>query len=268
MLPYFSPEQVVLLRYLIACGFYLLLFAGGFFPRPRWRDCGWMLLLGVLGITIYQLFFVSGIARTTAGGASMVVAANPVFASLLAYFFLREKLSALAWGGIAISFIGVGIITFASGTGVGGEVLGYLMMVTAVFSISIYFVFQKPFFARYSPLAMTAYTSIGGTIPLLFWLPQSLEAARFAPMSALVSLVIMGIFSSGIGFLLWFYALAKLPAGKVTSFLFLQPVFVTIIAWFWLSEIPSTVTFIGGVVVLTGVGLILWPGMGRFKRQR
>ena len=261
VLPYFSAEQVVLLRYLVACVFYIALFAAGQFALPRWRDLPLLFVLGVLGVTVYQLLFVYGVGRVTAAAASMIIAANPVFASLLARLFLREKLSKLAWCGIGISLAGVALITF--GKGIGGEFAGYLMLVIATLSISVYFVFQKPFFDRYSPLAMTSWTSVAGTLPLLYFLPQAADAALAAPPSALLSIAAMGVFSSGIGFFLWFYALSKLPAGIVTSTLFLQPVFVTVIAWFWLREIPTTHTFIGGAITLFGVALILLPGRRR-----
>ena len=258
VLPYFSAEQVVLLRYLVACAFYLALFAAGGFARPRLRDLPLIFVLGVLGVTLYQLLFVHGVGRVAAGAGAMIIAANPVFASLLARVFLREKLSKLAWGGIAISLAGVALITF--GKGVGGEFAGYVMLVLAALVIAVYFVFQKPFFARYSPLSMTAWTSVAGALPLLYFLPPAVDAARVAPVSALLSIAAMGVFSSGIGFFLWFYALSKLPAGIVTSTLFLQPLFVTVIAWFWLHELPSAQAFAGGVVTLFGVALILLPG--------
>ncbi len=265
VLPYFDAAQVVLLRYLVACLFYLVLFVMGKYPLPQRRDLPLILILGVLGITVYQLLFVAGLARVAAGAASMIITANPVFVSLLARVFLGEKLSARAWVGIAISLAGVALITLGQGvdSGVDGELVGYLMLVVAVLSISVYFVFQKPFFARYSPLSMTSYTSIAGVLPLLYLLPESVEAARQAPLDALLSIAVMGVFSSGVGFLLWFYALSRLPAGIVTSFLFLQPVFVIIMAWFWLSETPATQVLVGGAIILLGLALILAPARSR-----
>ncbi len=57
-LPYFNVEQVVLLRYLVACAFYLALFLLGKYPLPKLRDIPLLLLLGLLGVTVYQLLFV------------------------------------------------------------------------------------------------------------------------------------------------------------------------------------------------------------------
>lgn len=255
VLPYFSVEQIVLFRYLVASLFYVLVFLFGGFSLPKKKDLIPIAALALLGVTVYQLCFVFSLQRITAGAASMIITANPVVASLLAWVFLKERLSSLSWAGIAISFCGVVIISVVKGTG--GELVGYLVLMIAVVSIAIFFVFQKPFFTRYTPLAMTSYTSIIGTIPLLYLLPDAIGPAKSAPLSAWFSIIGMGVLSSGVGFLLWFYALSKLPAGIVTSFLFLQPVFVTTIAWYWLEELPSLMTFVGGIVVLFGVSLIL-----------
>lgn len=254
-LPYFSVEQIVLFRYVVACLFYFGLFLLDKFPLPKLRDIPLLILLGILGVTIYQLCFVFGMGRVAGGAAAMVITANTVVASLLAWIFLSEKLSRLTWTGIAVSMIGVAIISLLKGTD--GDSVGYLALIIAVFAISIFFVFQKPFFNRYSPLAMTSYTSLGGTLPLLIFLPQTIEATSTAPLAPILWVVGMGIFSSGIGFLLWFYALSKLRAGIVVSFLFLQPLFVGYLSWVWLEEIPATKTLIGGAVVLFGMAIIL-----------
>lgn len=269
-LTYFTAAEMVALRYVVACGFYLAWFWAAGFAWPARRDWPAIFALGLLGVTVYQLLFVLGIGRVTAGAAAMLIAANPVFAGLLARVFLREKLSRLAWCGIGVSFTGVALIAVEKD--VGGEFLGALLLIVATLSISVYFVFQKPFFNRYSPLSMTAWTSFAGTLPLLFYLPAAVDAAWHASAAALWSVAAMGVFSSGIGFVLWLYALSKLPAATVTSFLFLQPVFVTVMAWFWLAEVPSAQAFAGGAVVLFGVALVLLPGNrfagGRWRIKR
>ncbi|MEM7193651.1 MAG: DMT family transporter [Pseudomonadota bacterium] len=255
-LPFFTVEQIVLLRYIIASAFYIALFAMGMFPLPKKKDLPVISALAILGVTVYQLLFVFGLGRVTAAAASMIITANPVVVSLLARAFLKESLGWLSWVGILLSFGGVAVISLAKGAD--GALIGYGALLVAVVSIAIFFVFQKPYFKHYSPLSMTSYTSILGTMPLLYWIPGIIQPAMDAPVSAWISIIVMGVFSSGIGFLLWFYALSRLPAGIVSSFLFLQPVFVTVMAWFWLQEWPTNETVIGGVVVLVGVSLILY----------
>ena len=265
VLPWFNVEQVVLFRYMVACAFYLLLFMMGKFPLPKLRDVPALALLGFLGVAVYQLAFVYGMGRVAGGAAAMIITANPVCVALLARIFLGEKLPVAAWIGILVSLTGVSIIALIRGTD--GDTMGYMALLLAMFAMAFYFVFQKPFFSRYSPLAMTSWTSIAGTIPLLFFLPDTIQSIAAAPTAPILWIVAMGILSSGIGFLLWFYALSKLRAGIVTSFLFLQPVFVTLLSWWWLGEFPENKTFIGGAVVLLGLSLIM-KGQLRLSRQK
>ncbi|NKB75626.1 MAG: EamA family transporter [Gammaproteobacteria bacterium] len=263
LLAYFSVEQIVVLRYVIASVFFLLIFAMGRIPLPMVRDLPAIFALGFLGITVYQLLFVFGMGEVAGGAAAMIVAVNPVFSSLLARVFFSERLSSRAWIGIVLSALGVGVISFIKGTD--GSTIGFLAMLLATSSIAVYFVFQKSFFDRYSPLSMTAYTCWAGTIPLLYFLPATIDVSLMAPMPPILWAVIMGVFSSGIGFVLWFYALSKLRAGIVTSFLFLQPVLVIAMSWVWLSEVPGITTLIGGAVVLVGVSFIVSEQMRKAK---
>ena len=258
VLPFFQLEEIVLLRHIVGAVFFLLLFAvaEGRFPLPKFRHIPYLLLLGVLGIATYHLLFVYSIGLVTAGAAAMLITTGPVFVSILAYIFLREKLSVPIWCGIGIAICGVLLITF---TGRGGEVLGYLAMCAAMVAISVYFILQKRLFKTYSPLLLTAYAIMGGTLPLLYFLPAAFAAATAAPPHALRTIALMGIFSSGIGYFLWAYALSHLRAGIVSSFLFLQPLLVTLLAWGWLGEIPPARAFIGGFVILCGLALILRP---------
>ena len=254
-LAYFSVEQITLYRHVVACLFYLGFFVAGRFSFPAKRDLKFILILGLLGITTYQMLFVFGMGKVQGGAAAMIITANPVVVALLARFFLSEKLSRTAWSGITLSMAGVAIISFFKGTD--GEPIGYLALIIAAISISVYFTFQKPFFVSYSPLAMTSFTCFAGTLPMLVFLPGTVESVLAAPLTPNLWIVAMGILSSGMGFYLWFFALSRLKAGVVTSFLFLQPLFVTALSYFWLGEVPEHKTLLGGLVVLCGLGLIL-----------
>ena len=80
----FSPVAFTGLRVGITAGFLLLVaLARGGFAVAR-RDVARLLLLGVLGNGLYQLFFVHGVARTRAGNASLIVGAAPAFIALIA----------------------------------------------------------------------------------------------------------------------------------------------------------------------------------------
>ena len=68
------------------------------------------------------------------------------------------------------------------------------------------------------------------------------------------------VFPAAIAYVLWNYALARLPASLLSSFLYLSPVLACFIAWLWLGEVPSLLTLVGGVVSILGVILVQTKG--------
>ena len=51
----------------------------------------------------------------------------------------------------------------------------------------------------------------------------------------------------------WTYALSRAPASRVTSFLYVNPVIAAGLAYFWLGEVPTSLTVVGGGIALLGV---------------
>jgi drug/metabolite transporter (DMT)-like permease len=63
----------------------------------------------------------------------------------------------------------------------------------------------------------------------------------------------MAAFSSVIGYLLFYYALAHIPASRLSTFAYLQPVLATLLAMMFLGERPAASFFSGGALILAGV---------------
>ena len=61
---------------------------------------------------------------------------------------------------------------------------------------------------------------------------------------------------SALGFVLWGYAVAKLPVATSTSLLYLVPAIAVLIAFVWLGEVPHASELAGGLVIVAGVVLV------------
>lgn len=69
-----------------------------------------LVLLGLTGVFSYNMCFFKGLERIEAGRASLIIATNPVFISLLSSYFFRERLTLLKLAGILLSVSGAVVV--------------------------------------------------------------------------------------------------------------------------------------------------------------
>lgn len=66
----------------------------------------------------------------------------------------------------------------------------------------------------------------------------------------------LGIFPAALGYASWAYTLARIPAARAASFLYLVPAVTLGIAWTWLGEWPSWLALLGGAIAISGVVIV------------
>jgi drug/metabolite transporter (DMT)-like permease len=250
----FTPGELVLLRFGLASLCLAALALCGAFKLPPLRDWPAVIVLGLIGNTAYQLCLCYAMTRLSAGAAAVVISMIPGVTSVLAVLRLHERLSRRAVIGLAAAFAGTLLVTLGQGKELRFEPMA-LLAFGAVVCSSVYFVWQKPLFARTSPLGVSAATIFTGTlgfIPFGLDLPAKLATAGHAEIAAVVYLALV---PTVIGYLSWSFALSRAPASRVSSFLYLQPLIACLVAWFWLKEIPTWLTVGGGTLAIAGVVL-------------
>lgn len=251
----YGPGELALLRFgtaSIVLGVYATLTR---MSPPRWADIPRLGLAGFLGISVYHVALNFGERTVGAGAASLIIAAGPVFTALLAAMFLGERLTGWGWAGIGVSFAGVALITLGEGGGVRFQSDALLILLSALVT-SVYFIVSKPLLDHYRPLEFTTYVIWAGTVPMLVFAPGLVAQMSTAPDSATYAVVYLGVFPAALAYVAWSYALARMPASVLSTFLYLSPVLAIVIAWLWIGEVPSLVSLVGGVVAVAGVALV------------
>ncbi len=251
----YSPGALALFRFLVASVGLIIYALITHMRLPALRDLPAMFFLGFTGITVYQVCLTFGEQTVTAGTASFLVATVPCFTALLAFFFLKERLSLLGTLGIVVSFVGVAIISFSGKSGL-SFTPGALLIVLASFSESIAFIMQKRFMPKYTGLQLAAYMMWTGTIFMLIFIPELLQQLPHAALIPTVSIVYLGLFPAAISYVAWSYTLSRIPASIATSFLNLSPLLALLISWLWLHEVPALLEIVGGAVVIVGVLIV------------
>lgn len=251
----YGPGELALLRFGVAS---VVLGLNAVLTRmrlPRPAELTRLIVAGLLGITVYHVALNYGERSVSAGAASLIIAAGPVFTALMAGVVLRERLTWWGWAGIAVSFTGVALITTGEGGGVRLEPGALLVMISAV-STAAYFIVSKPLLARYAPIEFTTYVIWAGTVPMLVWTPSLIAQMAEASAGSTAAVVYLGVFPAAVAYLAWSYALARMEASVLSAFLYLSPVLAILIAFVWVREVPSVISLVGGAIAVVGVAIV------------
>lgn len=231
----------------VACAFGLRL------PQPR--DFAAIALVGLTGMAGYQIFLNLGEVTVASGTANLLVNSSPIFTAILGRIFIGERIGAKGIFGIGIACTGAIIVALS--TAVGYRFDGRaLFILAAALCQAVYFVLQKPLLKKYSSVEITAYGSWAGTIMLCPLLPYAVGTAASAGPASLASVAWLAIACSAGGYVLWAFALNRLPAWQAASALYAGPAIAFVIGWLLLREIPSSLTLLGGLVAICGVVIV------------
>ena len=255
----YGPGELALLRFGTASTALTLYGLATRMRLPARSDLPGIGLAGLLGISIYHVALNFGEVTVQAGAASLLIAAAPVFTALLSNLVLQERLTRLGWGGILLAFAGVALIALSGGGGLHFTPGALLILLSAV-AAAAYNILSKKGLQRYTALEFTSYAIWAGTLPLFVFLPGLIRQFPMAAPPATFAVVYLGIFPAAIAYVLWNYALARMPASLLSSFLYLSPVIASFIAWLWLGEIPALLTILGGAIAILGVILVQTKG--------
>ncbi len=223
---------------------------------PRRRDLPLVALCGATGMTGYQTLLNWGEVHVEAGTASLLISAAPVFSVLLGAVFLPESepLTRHVLVGSVVAIGGCAVVALAGGAA--GFSAGAFVVPAAAFVQGVYHFATKPLLRRYTGLEVATYAMVAGTVLGLPLAPAAVRAAAHAPVGALVPAVYLGLLPSALGFVIWGYAVARLPLAASTAALYLVPPVALVVSFVWLSEAPHPVELLGGAVTVLGVFLI------------
>ena len=244
--PHLVPWQYIFGRGLtifILLNLYLFFEEGKNFYKNYYK-IGLSGLIGGSGLGIAMITFIYSITNTSAAVTLLCLAAMPFFTALLAFLFLREKISINVW--ISIIIATVGIIIMAVGNSGEKSLIGFVFGLTSsigfsVFSVTLRWRKETPKFTTvaFAGFFCLVFASVVILSNDLVFFSTSYNGSLFSLHGSLVCF----------GLILYSIGSKAIPAAELTL-LSLTEV-VGGIFWVWLpilgiNEVPSSNTIIGG----------------------
>lgn len=218
-----------------------------------------MLVLGILGVGAYNTLAYIALAHTTATNAALLNSFIPIAIIAISWFF-GHRAKGLELFGVGVSFCGVlAIVSHGDPAILAGLSLnvGDVWMLAAVLSWALYTLGLRWRPPGVHPMALlAALTAIGLVILLPFaWRELATGAVLHPVPMAFAGIVYTGVFPAFLGYVFYNRAVAEVGAAKGGLFIHLMPVFSTILAAIFLSEVPQLYHLLGIAMILAGIWL-------------
>jgi len=254
---FISPLAINGFRIPIAAGAQLAMARGMNLPRPSARDVRAMIVLGMLGNGIYQVFFILGLVRARVATAALIIAATPAFVAVLGRLRGTEHLNRVQWAGVGMQILGCSTVAFGAMRSRGGEdtVLGVVLLLGAAFSWSIYAVSLKRYSDHVAPWYLGGYTMLGGAIVMaVVGLPAIMSTNwSAAPWGVWLALMYATFIAMVIAYLLYYRGLKILGPTRTSMYSNLQPLVAMGLAWLMLHEAPTVAQTTGAALIVGGL---------------
>lgn len=254
------PLEVAGIRFTISAVAYLPLVALAVRSPGVRADLRALLIVGVAGITGYNLPATIGLRHVPAGTAGLLIATEPVWIAVIASAVRRRPPDRRVLAGLGLSAAGaialVGDEAHTLPATVGARFLaGSGLILFGAFMWGVYTVALRPLTERHGALATSALTCVLGSLPMVALLPFVLPSGRPVGTREALLLLALAIGSTVGATILWTHGVGELGPERAGVFLNLVPVVSVLAAAAFLGERIGTATLAGGAAVLAGVTL-------------
>ena len=240
--------------------FAVLLLAWRGWPELHLGGRQWLVLLGVAfnGLTLNQICFINGLARTSVAHTGLIVAIGPVMTLALACSMKLEPLTLPKLRGMLISIVGVAMLTLrGQEPGSTAHWQGDLIVLAGSASFAYYTIQVKEIANQYDALTLNTVTFALGCLLMMPFAVRSVMHIRWAKVTlgAWGGLAFMITLGTVVAYLFYAFALTELAASRVAAFNYLQPVVAALLGVWLLGESVTPRVIVSGTLILLGVYL-------------
>lgn len=211
------------------------------------RAIGWGGLLVAFVIAVSMFAYVFAMMLTTVASAQFIISSAPIYAALLSWIVLKERVAGATWIAIGVAMVGMAIM-FADGFAT-GRLAGLLAALLAGVTYAVLIVILR----RLRSVDMLPALIASGVMASL---AASLIAGDVAvPVNDILLGLLMGAVQTATGFGLIMLATRRVPAAEASLMALVEPILGPTWVWILLAETPTRMALVGGVIVLGAVVL-------------
>lgn len=220
-------------------------------------------VVGVINSALPFTLLAFAALSLTAGLVSILNASSPLFGAVIAYLWLKDRLSPLRVAGLFVGFIGVLVLVWGKASfKPGGSGIAIMAALLAALFYGVAANYTKKRLTGVNSLAVAAGSQLGGAaamFPLAVWYwPAVMPGLKMWLIA-----VVLGVGCTGIAYMLYFRLIANVGAARAITVTFLIPVFGVMLGALFLGEIPTLNMLAGCAVILLGTAL----ATGLLKRR-
>ena len=260
---YFPPYLLMGMRFTIPA-----LILVWWFPLPKGLYFD-LFKVSLIGSTLQYGLTYTGLNIIDASSAILLVQLEVPFGIIIAFFLLKEIPTIKNIVGLVIAFVGVFILTGAPN--LEGKYIGVMLTVSGAFTWALGAVMAKPLSKKIGAFALMTWLCVFSGPMLIFvsllFDGNPMQYILYANLNSWLTVIFLGFFMQPVGYAAWYYVLKKYPVNKVMPVLLILPVTGLVTSIFLLGEDPPKQVFLGGLVIISGVALILFTKKNKKKKE-
>ncbi|MDP2870972.1 MAG: EamA family transporter [Bacillota bacterium] len=253
-----TPTLLAAVRFLIASAFFgpVLLLRQVRRKGIEARDLPLFLLLGTLAVSLYFFLQYTGVRLTNAGvSAVIVVGGIPPATMAVSALMDRESLGLGKALAVACGAVGIAIVATQRGLSValgGGFLLGALCLALDAVCFGFYSVLVRRMRARYSPVTITAATTLMGTLGLVAVsaVVDDWGTLRLLSAGQWGAVAYLAVVCSILAYLAYNRALVTFPAARAAVWIYLESPVAIVLGVVLLGEKVAAMTVVGALVII------------------
>ena len=244
------PMTLAFLRYLITAGLMLPLCLKLEHGVRLYEWVPRAFATTLLGITVYFFFEHSGLQRTTASAASLIVSLVPMMTLLFRVCFCRERISLTRWMAVVLSLVGAYLV-IVTGSEVGGSSLtGNLLMVGASLCWTGYILTTPKLLESCSSLRVSTWQALAAVVTLApFALAERGQWVCVSPV-AWLCIVLLAAVCSALCYVLYNLAMRVVDSLTVSLSINLNPITACVAGALLLGEQLTGMQLAGGILIV------------------